>query len=268
MARRPNWVDESGIAAPDRNPTLSVVMPCYNESAHLESTLREWLAVLKAEVQSFEIVVINDGSTDGCGRLLDSLRKENRELRVIHQLNSGHGRAVRRGYELARGQFVLQVDPSGRFETDDFMRMWRERSRYRLILAARSHRLDSWAKQIVPKALRRALRILFQVSLKDPNAPFRLIRRDWLVDVLGWLPQGGLGANVCLAALTAAESPDEILEIPVPFRFRPHGRTNMRLGAHFTLGTQLISELVSLKFRVTRRGGWLGARPALPPANA
>lgn len=267
MTSRPNWVAEAGISPPNRNPTLSVVMPCYNESAHLEATLKEWLGRLREEIPSFELVVINDGSTDGCGRLLDTLRKENRELRVIHQLNSGHGRAVRRGYELARGQFVLQVDPSGRFEIDDFLRMWAERAKYRLILGARTHRLDRWAKQIVPSSLRRAVRLLFHVSLRDPNTPFRLVRRDWLQEALAWLPQGGCGANLCLAALSAAEAPDEVLEIPVPFRFRPHGRTAMGLGTHLALGGQLIGELVSLKFRLTRRNGWL-TRPALPPARA
>src|SRR3989338_8550426 len=95
-------------------PELSIVMPCYNESAGIEPVLMEWLLFLRGlKLSSFEIVVINDGSTDGTGRILDKLRRESRELRVFHQLNVGHGRAVRRGYETARGRYVAQVDSNG-----------------------------------------------------------------------------------------------------------------------------------------------------------
>src|SRR5262249_8248265 len=98
---------------------LSVVMPCFNESPTIETTLREWESYFSELTPSFEIIVVNDGSKDGTGRILDRLRKEMKNLRVIHQLNLGHGRAARRGYEAARGKYVLELDCDGSAGPDE-----------------------------------------------------------------------------------------------------------------------------------------------------
>ena len=80
--------------SPGRHPELSVVVPCFNESNLIEGVLRQWIEMLVGEQIDFEMVVVNDGSSDGTGRILDNLRGEFAQVRVIHQLNFGHGRAV------------------------------------------------------------------------------------------------------------------------------------------------------------------------------
>src|SRR5439155_6811729 len=100
------------------NPELSLVIPCYNEADAIENVVRDWCVSLDELVGegNYEILIVNDGSTDGTGRILDRIRRERKCLRVIHQLNLGHDVAARRGYDLARGRFVAQIDGNGRFE--------------------------------------------------------------------------------------------------------------------------------------------------------
>src|SRR5581483_9301809 len=109
-----------------------------NEAAHLEETLRAWETELNEQIKDFELLVINDGSKDGSGRLLDRLRKEMKNLRVIHQLNLGYERAIRRGYEASRGQYIAQVDLNGLYEPSDFLKLWENRRDQKLVLGKRN----------------------------------------------------------------------------------------------------------------------------------
>src|SRR5262249_49409827 len=130
-----NQIRQTVIPIPtQQQPELSIVIPCYNEADAIENVVRDWctfLGELVGEV-NYEILIVNDGSTDGTGRILDRIRKEQRCLRVIHQLNLGHDVAVRRGYDLARGRYVAQIDGNGRHEPTEFTAMWEKRGDYRL----------------------------------------------------------------------------------------------------------------------------------------
>jgi len=197
---------------------LSVVMPCYNEHDKIEDLLRDWDARLRARVAHYEIIVVNDGSTDGTGRILDRMRKEIKSLRVIHQLNNGHGRAVRRGYDLCRGVYILQVDPNGKYDPSDFDRLWERRESSVLVLATRTQRLDSLLKQLFSRMLRSFLKLFFGTVIADANVPFRLFRRDLARPLLARLPQTCESVNICLALLMKQQWPQNVVEVPVPFR--------------------------------------------------
>lgn len=89
---------------------LSVVMPAYNEEAAIEQALREVQRHVLTLIPGAEVIVVNDGSRDGTGLILDRLVAENSSLRVIHQPNGGHGRALRTGLDAARGEHVFLID--------------------------------------------------------------------------------------------------------------------------------------------------------------
>src|ERR1041385_4515531 len=83
---------------------LAIVMPAYNESECIERVVKSWLGVL--DQVSGIIIVVNDGSKDNTGELLDKMAQSEPRLKVVHQKNAGHGAAVRHGYEeaLNRGE--------------------------------------------------------------------------------------------------------------------------------------------------------------------
>ncbi|MCB0417146.1 MAG: glycosyltransferase family 2 protein [Bdellovibrionaceae bacterium] len=235
------------------HPELSVVMPCYNEGAHIEALVIKWLEVLRGAVSDFELVIVNDGSNDGTGRSLDGLRREHPEIRVVHQLHIGHGRAVRRGYETARGRYVLQVDSSGRYDPSDFLRMWRTHDQYHLILGQRTHRLDSWPRRVAGAGLKTLLRWLFGIRLHDPNVPFRLYSRVALVSYLKALPPNTDDANLILTVLIASNYPDYVKELPIPFKFRPLAGRRRKLRSLPNRSWLCFQELLRLRLSPARR---------------
>lgn len=226
------------------SPELSVVMPCYNEAPLLEESLRDWHGVLEKHVPEFEIIVVNDGSKDGSGRILDRLRKELPTMRVLHQLNSGHERAVRRGYDMARGCYILQVDLSGRYDSAEFPKLWEQRTYHPLVLGARS----TGAKKKPSPFLRRLMKFLYSCELKDPETPFRLFRRELVVPFVEKMGPGSRSVNLLMSALISNEHPDYVAEIDITYRRRPaFFRTQERsvtFWGRWTNRLRLLSELL------------------------
>jgi len=226
---------------------ISVVFPVFNEGDIVESILRDWNQALIEMGLDYELIVINDGSSDGTGRVLDKLRREMPQLRVIHQLNTGHGQAIRRGYLMARGQFVLQCDLNGRYEPEDFSRLWESREPHKMVIAQRTHRLDSFSRRLFSKSLKRLTQWICGIHLHDPNVPFRLMRREPLFYFLNKLPQEWQATNLALSVFITKEFPNQIAEIKIPFRKRSLGKTSTSLYDLFNLGCEYFGELFRLR---------------------
>lgn len=89
------------------SPEISLVMPCYQNGATLERTVRSILAQTFAD---WELIAVDDGSTDDTGARLDALAKEEPRMRVLHQANGGVSTARNAGMACARGRFIGFVD--------------------------------------------------------------------------------------------------------------------------------------------------------------
>ncbi len=86
---------------------LSIVIPIYNKEAYVEVCLK---SLLEQDFQDFELIAVDDGSTDGSGDLCDRMAAKDQRIRVIHQKNGGVTAARRRGVEEARGRYIMFVD--------------------------------------------------------------------------------------------------------------------------------------------------------------
>lgn len=88
-------------------PYLSIIIPVYNTHAYLQRCVR---SVLQQDYSNYEIILVNDGSTDDSGALCDSLCRENSCIRVLHKENGGLSSARNAGLAIAQGQYVWWVD--------------------------------------------------------------------------------------------------------------------------------------------------------------
>lgn len=197
-------------------------------------------------------MVINDGSIDGSGRVLDKLRKENPELRVVHQLNTGSTRACRRGYELARGKYVLVVSANGRCEPSDFAPLWEQRHQYDLVIGRRIHRLDSLKSQAFSVFLRTLATKLFGVSLDEPALPFRLFLRSPTVDLIHLVPMDWTSFHFSMTILSSLQFPDRVTEVRIPYRHRLERKAPSRRVGMMALAWAYLVEAVSLKLRIIK----------------
>src|SRR6184192_412270 len=98
-----------GEVAADRLPDLTLVMPAYNERATIVQAIEQVLAV-ELPVESVELLVVDDGSTDGTRELLASRPWPSQVRVLLHERNEGKGGAVRTGLDAARGRFAVVVD--------------------------------------------------------------------------------------------------------------------------------------------------------------
>jgi glycosyltransferase involved in cell wall biosynthesis len=86
---------------------LSVIMPAYNERNTVATVIRRILTEIPLDL---ELIVVDDGSTDGTGEILDAMAAQDRRIQVVHKTNGGKTSALKRGFELSRGQVVIIQD--------------------------------------------------------------------------------------------------------------------------------------------------------------
>ncbi|MCG3172312.1 MAG: Undecaprenyl-phosphate 4-deoxy-4-formamido-L-arabinose transferase [Myxococcota bacterium] len=99
---------------------LSIVIPAYNEEQGLRDIVRETVEAAERAAPEFEIIIVNDGSSDGTGAIADGLAKMDARIRVVHhERNRGSGMAIRTGAAAARMELVMYVPADGQFELSE-----------------------------------------------------------------------------------------------------------------------------------------------------
>lgn len=223
-------------------------MPVYNEAACIREVCGEWLAAIQ-ERGNTALLLVDDGSNDGTGEILDGLAANEAALTVIHQPNAGHGPAIQRGYRaaLATGcEWVFQVDSDGQFFAGDFCHLWACAGRSEFVLGARVQRQDRRYRVVFSKAHRLLLRGLFGTNIADPNIPFRLMRSSLLTRLLDSVPATAFAPNVLLALL-ASRSGQDPCNVPVRHRARATGSPSIRPARMGRIMLRCLAELVAFR---------------------
>ncbi len=95
----------------ENSPVVSVICPMYNEAVGIEKNVRALLRALEQLDESWELIFINDGSTDNCGEIVEGLTKDEPRLRLTgYTRNRGRGYALRTGFKAARGEFIISTE--------------------------------------------------------------------------------------------------------------------------------------------------------------
>ncbi|MBX7166441.1 MAG: glycosyltransferase family 2 protein [Pirellulales bacterium] len=157
---------------------LSIVMPAYNEEGAIERAVVEVQERIFSHVPDAELIVVDDGSRDRTGAILDRLARDEPRLRVVHQANGGHGPALRHGLDLMHGSFVLLVDSDRQIPLDHFAEFWQEIAGCDAVIGVRRVRHDPRIRLYLTRLVRWTIRVMFGVSLADANVPFKLVRGE------------------------------------------------------------------------------------------
>ncbi len=105
-----------------KNPSISVVVPVYKVEAWLPACVD---SLLKQDFDDFELILVDDGSPDGCGAICDEYARKDERVRVIHRQNGGLSAARNSGIEAARGQYIAFVDSDDWVAPDYLSRMYK-----------------------------------------------------------------------------------------------------------------------------------------------
>ncbi|MEE8885749.1 MAG: glycosyltransferase family 2 protein [Eubacteriales bacterium] len=236
--------------------TLFIIMPAYNESANIRQTVENWYPIVEAHDGggTSRLVVLNDGSTDNTLEVLQELESSRELMTVISKPNSGHGPTLIRGYHYALdsgADYIFQTDSDGQTDPADFDRFWRRRMSYDALFGNRTNRADGRSRKFVEKTLCRMLKHYFGVSVPDANAPYRLMRADYVRSLLPLFPEDYFLPNVMLTALGVYYGKN-IRFLPVYFRKRQGGTDSVNVGKIARIGFDSLAD-----FRKIRK--------ALPP---
>ncbi len=108
----------------DPEVDISIVLPIYNEAGNLQRFIPELSAVLQALARSYEIIAVDDGSSDDSVAILRALKSEEPRLRIVRfRRNFGQTAAFAAGFDLARGLYVITMDADGQNDPADISKM-------------------------------------------------------------------------------------------------------------------------------------------------
>lgn len=204
---------------------LSVFFPAFNDARALPDLLARTFAVLRAHVSDYEVIVVNDGSSDDTAEVLEELRlRYDRYLRVVtHPENRGYGAALRSGFANARKEFVFYTDGDGQYDPAELVSLLNAvTAKTGLVNGYKMERNDPWHRVAIGWLYNRFARGLFGIRLRDIDCDFRLIRRSVLADSELISTSG----TICVELVRRLEMSDaEVVEVPVHHYPRMHGKS-------------------------------------------
>ncbi len=234
---------------------LSIVMPAYNEEEVIEVVVRQWTDLLTRQFpnDNTRLIVVNDGSRDNTGAILDQIKEKYPKLIVVHQPNGGHGNAVVNGYRQAvalDSEYVFQTDSDDQFITDDFGKLWAKRNESPFILGYREERYDAPARLVITKILRFSITLIYGTYIKDSNIPFRLIRGSFLRRLLEQLPQPTPFAPNIFLAVMAKKAGNDTFDLPITHKERQTGTVSILKWKLLKVCIQSFKELAQFRFEL------------------
>jgi dolichol-phosphate mannosyltransferase len=216
------------ISRPQFMTVLSVVMPAYNEQDAIEAAVDDVQRHVLDKVSDSELVVVNDGSKDRTGELLDRMAEADTRVRAHHKPNGGHGPAIIAGLAEARGDYVFLVDSDRQIPLEHFDQLWRAVNGGKdAAFGVRRNRDDPRIRLWLTSVIRLALRALFGVTLYDANVPFKLLRRSTWQEAHALIPDDTLAPSLFLAVYMKLRGLD-IAEIDVSHRERETGEVSIK----------------------------------------
>ena len=232
---------------------LSVVMPVYNEEGAIVLALDDVQRHVLSVVPGAELIVIDDGSRDRTGALLDEAAARDPRIRVVHQVNSGHGGAILAGLAAARGECVFLVDSDRQIPLDRFPEAWAAMASGRdAVFGVRRRRHDPALRLYLTRFIKRAIAVMFGVQLEDANVPYKLLRRSIWEAARPYIPDGTLAPSLFLAIVTRLRGHD-ILEIDVAHKERNTGEVSIRRIKLLKFCLRGFSQMLELRRRLSRR---------------
>lgn len=230
---------------------LVIILPAYNEEETIGSVISDWCACFDQIGVRFQIIALDDGSDDATFNLLASFEtRRPKDLIVLRKNNTGHGRTCRLGYDLAacsNAEWVLQIDSDGQCDPKHFSAFWNRRAEFDCIFGIRKSRDDGGIRILTSAICRAAASLVCGTNLRDPNVPYRLIRREALARALRYIPADFNIQNVALTYVLRKLSRLRWAYVPIHFRVR-HGGTNSTDVAKVTRwGSRMLVELIKIR---------------------
>jgi glycosyltransferase involved in cell wall biosynthesis len=159
--------------------TISIVFPAYNEEDNIEAAVEQATACAESMFSDWEVIVVNDGSTDRTGEILRQLEEKDRRLKTVHfEGNGGYGKALRTGLETATQELVFFCDSDLQFHLSELVLLltWIEQFDY--VIGYRVRRSDPPHRLLNAWGWRMLVRMMLGLKVRDIDCAFKVFRRE------------------------------------------------------------------------------------------
>ncbi len=232
-------------------PSLAVIIPFFDEERNVEAVCSELRFVLEAKIPHSEIILVDDGSVDRTGPLLDEMGANWPACRVFHlPENRGQSAALLFGFAKSTAMVLATMDGDGQNDPRDIPRLLARLPETDMVVGARVARHDGWARRAISRIANVVRSRLLGDRLSDAGCALKVFRRQVIE---AFIPIRTLYSFMPALAVAAGF---RVLEVPVNHRSRSGG------DSHYTVGSFLffpIVDLIGLE--------WFGARRCPPPAR-
>jgi len=206
-------------------PQVSIFFPAYNEEGNIECAVRSAVDVLSDLCSDYEVLVVDDASTDRTGEIVDSLASQNPKIRVVHHPeNRKLGGAMRTGFAEASKELIFYVDGDNPVDLKDLGRALELMDGADVVIGYRLNRDEPLKRAIYSRTYNILIRLLFGLKVRDVNFSFKLFRRKVLETITLKTASSFLDAELLVASKRAGF---RIREMGVKYYPRVVGESTM-----------------------------------------
>jgi dolichyl-phosphate beta-glucosyltransferase len=221
---------ESRLSTPDSTVQLSVVIPAFNEEARLPGTLERVLAYLEGQSLSFEILAVDDGSSDGTAELVKQIAARDERVRLIREPHRGKGAAVRSGALAASGRRIIFCDADLSHPVEELTRLPDLLDGAQLAIGSRegpgSNRLgEPFYRHLMGRAFNFIVRTLAVRDVQDTQCGLKCFSSPAARELFTRQTVEGFGFDVELLFL-ARKRGYGVVEVPITWRHVPASRVD------------------------------------------
>ena len=237
----------------NKEPSLSIVIPAYNEEAVIKNTLDRAGKYLEGRYPPYEIIVVCDGCKDNTARLAEEAGKANHRIRVLdRKTNMGKGFSVRQGCLEAKGKYIIFTDADLSTPIDEIEKLlkWLEEG-YDIAIGSRGlsesdiQIRQPWYRETMGKIFNLFVQAIAIRGISDTQCGFKGFKRDVAKDVFKRQTINGFGFDVELLYI-ARRLGYSIKEVPVRWLNRQASRVNPLVHP-----IQMLFDLIKIRI-----GGW------------
>lgn len=204
--------------------SISVFFPAYNDGATIGKMVNDAVSILNSLSNDYEIIVINDGSTDNTKQVLNELGKKNDRIKIIHHLrNKGYGQALKAGFANSTKDLIFYTDSDGQYDVKELpLLLSCMKDGVDVVNGYKISRSDSIYRIILGKIYYWIVSRIFYLRLKDITCDFRLIKRS-VFDKIKLESDSGA---ICVEMIKKIQDAGFVtVEVPVRHYSRRYGRS-------------------------------------------
>jgi glycosyltransferase involved in cell wall biosynthesis len=176
-----NESGQNSNASPDapNKYSLSIFFPCYNEEYSIETLVGKTVETASSITSDYEIIIVNDGSSDKTGQIAEKLAEQIEQVRVVHhQTNSGYGAALQTGFKAATKELVFYTDGDGQFDIGELPNLLPLIAECDIVSGYRINRQDGFIRKLNALCWGTLVCILFKMRIRDIDGAFKLYKRQ------------------------------------------------------------------------------------------